>query len=434
MRGISRVIILILTSAFVLTGCTSDAKNIDDQVYAIMLGIDKGVENKIRLTVQFPTYKGGGGGQPGGGGGGGGGGEEKASGQVDGTIVTTIEAATIPDGMNLLNTSTSRHISLVHCKAIIISEELAYQGIKDYLADFARFRETRRIATIGVCKGKSEDYIMENKTLIGENISKSIELAFSQSQNSGLFPKTFFTNFYRNMISPYSQPYAIYVGLNNYKNLKKEANQQPPLKTEEKLYPGEVPKKGDVKQEMVGTAVFDGDKMIGALDSDETRYFMMVVNKFKHGVLAIEDKGSPGKAIPFDLRPGRKPNIKVRFDKSTPVIDINLNIEADIMAIQSGIKYEGLDKINELNKLLKDTIENGVKKTIEKTKKNMGTDIFGFGYYAADQFYTINDFEKYNWLSHFIDARVNVFVQANIRRTGLMAESMPVRYRSKTSE
>ncbi|AEY66489.1 Ger(x)C family spore germination protein [Clostridium sp. BNL1100] len=437
MRKVSKIIILAMIFVYILTGCTTDSKNIDDQVYAIMIGIDKGVDNKIRLTVQFPTYKGGGGGSASGAGGGGGGGgksEEKESGQVDGTIVTTVESSTVLEGINLLSTSTSRHISLVHCKGIIFSEQLAYEGINLYLSDFARFRETRRIATVGICRGKAEDYIMENKTLIGENISKSIELAFSQSENSGLFPMAFFTNVYRSTISPYSQPYALYVGLNNFKNLKKETEEEPPLKTDEQFYPGEVPKKGNLKQEMIGTAVFNGDKLTGTLNADETRYFMMIINEFKHGILTVEDKKNPGMAIPFDLRPGRKPDIKVRFDKSKPVIDLNLNIEADIVGIQSGMHYESIDKMNELNGLLKGSIEDGVSKTVEKVQKQMGTDIFGFGYYAASKFLTINDFEKYNWLSHFIDAKINVSVYTNIRRTGLMAESMPVRYSDKTAK
>lgn len=436
MLKVSKVIALILISVCILSGCTTDSKNIDEQVYAIMVGIDRGANNKIRLTLQFPTYKGGGsGGSSGSGGGGGEKSEEKESGKVDGTIVTTVECSTVLEGINLLSTSTSRHISLVHCKAIIFSEKIAHDGINLYLSDFARFRETRRIGMIGVCRGTAEEYIMKNKTLIGENISKSIELSFSQSRNAGLFPMTVFTNFYKNTISPYSQAYSLYMGINNFKNLEKEdKGQDSSLKTEEEYYPGDVPKKGNLQQDMIGTAVFNGDKLIGTLNADETRYFMMIINDFKHGILTVEDKKNPGMAIPFDLRPGRKPHIKVRFDKSTPIIDVKLNIEADIVGIQSGMHYESLDRIKELNGLLKGCIEEGAKKTIEKVQKKMGTDIFGFGYYAASKFLTIKDFEKYNWLSHFTDAKINLSVYTNIRRTGLMAESMPVKYRDKTAK
>lgn len=429
----SKVIVLLITFVYILTGCTTDSKNIDDQAYAIMVGIDKGVDNKIRLTVQFPTYKGGGNGSSLGGGGGNS--DEKEHGLVDGTVVASIECATVLEGINLLNTSTSRHISLVHCKAIIFSEQLAQDGINFYLSDFARFRETRRIANIGVCRGKAEEYIMENKTLIGDNIFKSIELSFSQSKNSGLFPMMGFTNFYKSTISPYSQAYSIYMGINNFKNLQNsDKEKNPPLKTHENYYPGDVPKKGNLKQEMIGTAIFNGDKLAGTLNAEETRYFLMVVNEFRHGILTIEDKRHPGMAIPFDLRPGRKPDIKVSFDKSTPIIDVNLNIEADIVGIQSGMHYESTDRIKELSDLLKDTIEGGVSKTIKRVQKQMGTDIFGFGYYAASKFITINDLEKYNWLSHFIDAKINVSVRTNIRRTGLVAETVPVRYRNRTAK
>lgn len=429
----SKVIVLLITFVYILTGCTTDSKNIDDQAYAIMVGIDKGVDNKIRLTVQFPTYKGGGNGSSLGGGGGNS--DEKEHGLVDGTVVASIECATVLEGINLLNTSTSRHISLVHCKAIIFSEQLAQDGINFYLSDFARFRETRRIANIGVCRGKAEEYIMENKTLIGDNIFKSIELSFSQSKNSGLFPMMGFTNFYKSTISPYSQAYSIYMGINNFKNLQNsDKEKNPPLKTHENYYPGDVPKKGNLKQEMIGTAIFNGDKLAGTLNAEETRYFLMVVNEFRHGILTIEDKRHPGMAIPFDLRPGRKPDIKVSFDKSTPIIDVNLNIEADIVGIQSGMHYESTDRIKELSDLLKDTIEVGASKTIKRVQKQMGTDIFGFGYYAASKFITINDLEKYNWLSHFIDAKINVSVRTNIRRTGLVAETVPVRYRNRTAK
>ncbi len=433
MFKVSKVIVLLITFVYILTGCTTDSKNIDDQAYAIMVGIDKGVDNKIRLTVQFPTYKGGGNGSSSGGGGGKS--EDKEAGLVEGTVVTSIECSTVLEGINLLNTSTSRHISLVHCKAIIFSEQLAQEGINFYISDFARFRETRRIANIGVCRGKAEEYIMENKTLIGENISKSIELSLSQTKNSGLFPMMGFANFYKSTISPYSQAYSIYMGINNFKNMQNANKEQdPPLKTHENYYPGDVPKKGNLKQEMIGTAVFNGDKLAGTLNAEETRYFLMVVNKFRHGILTVEDKRHQGMAIPFDLRPGRKPDIKVSFDKSTPVIDVNLNIEADIVGIQSGMHYESLDRIKELNDLLNETIEDGVRKTIKKVQKQMGTDIFGFGYYASSKFLTINDLEKYNWLSHFIDAKINVSVRTNIRRTGLVAETVPVRYRNRTAK
>lgn len=429
MRKISLLLIVISMVSIAVTGCTTDSREIDDQIYALTLGADKGVDNKIRLTVQFPTYKEGGGGgavgmKKGGGGGDGGGGE---SGQVDGTIVQTVEAPSILEAINWFNTSTSRRISLVHVKEIVFSEDFARQGIRNYIEPLARFREARRIMQISICRGSAEDYVKDNRTLIGTSISKAMELMSTQSDNTGFFPRTSFQEFYRNTLSPYGQAYTSYTGLNDFQHLRPLTEAASPLKLHSEYLPGDEPRKGDLKREFIGVAVFDGDKMVGSLNAYETRYFLMVNGKFKRGTFTFEDRNSPGSVIPFDLRPGRNPKIKVAFDNGVPVIDVKLNIEADIGAIQSRIPYEKIYRIGELNNMLEDTVRNGVKKVIEKTQREWGADIFGFGYYAAGHFFTITEFEKYNWLKHYKEAKVNVEVLANVRRTGIMSESSPVR-------
>lgn len=411
------------------SGCTSDSNEIDDQVYVLAIGTDRGVDNKLRLTVQYPTYKGGGGG---GGGtemsGGGSGGGDKESGEVSGTIVETVEASSILEGINLLNTSTTRRLSLVHIKMIVFSEDFARAGIGNYLEPLARFRETRRIAQVVVCRGSAEDFIKENKTLIGGSVSKALELMVTESANTGFFPHTPFHNFYKEILSSYEQAYAAYAGVNDFKKLKPLSNSdRAPLKTQFEVLPGEEPRKGDLKNEYFGTAIFDGAKMVGSLNSYETRYLLLVKGEYQKGIMTIEDSEKPGAAIPLDIRLGRKPKIKVTFENGTPLIDIKLNIEADIGAIQSRTPYEKLSKINDLNKQIENTIQDGVKKMIEKTQKEWGSDVMAFGRFAARNFFTIQEFEDYNWIEHYRDAKVTVEVEANVRRTGLMFSASPIK-------
>ena len=130
MKRLSLVICFILL-IFLLTSCTTDSKEIDDQVYTLVIGADKAINNKVRVTVQFPTYKSGGEGMSGTQkkGGGGGEGNKDETGEVSGTIVETVEAPTLLEAVDLLNTSTTRRISLVQTKEIIFSEDLAKEGI-----------------------------------------------------------------------------------------------------------------------------------------------------------------------------------------------------------------------------------------------------------------------------------------------------------------
>ena len=189
-----------------------------------------------------------------------------------------------------------------------------------------------------------------------------------------------------------------------------------------------MPRSGVAKREYVGTAVFRGDKMVGFLDSMQTRLFLMVAGKYNRGTMSFEDPNVAEESIVVDLRLGRRPKIKASFDQEDrPIVDVKINLEADIDAIQSRINYESTKMIDQLNNHIENEIKEGISKTIEKTQKELASDIFEFGNYFAGYFTDIDAWEKYNWLSHYPKAKVNVDVDVNIRRTGLMIYSAPVK-------
>lgn len=312
---------------------------------------------------------------------------------------------------------------------IIFSEDFAREGIAGFIQPIARYRESRRIMQMLVCKGTAEEFINQNTTLIGQGLSKALELRDRQSMDTGFFPRTPFHSFYRNMLSPYSQPYAVYAGLNDFSNLKSvPKNIESPLYTEKGYLPGTIPRSGDLKIELAGTAVFNGDKMIGTLNTYETRYFQMITGDFKRGIMTIEDKHAPGKAIILDLRPGRPPKVEAHLNGDKAVINYQQYVEADIVSIQSRYPYEDPKKVKELDKQLKEDIEMGIARLIKKTQEEFKTDIFGFGYKVARNFKTVPEFEKYNWLANYSKADINVDIITNVRRTGLMVRSAKIRY------
>jgi len=410
---------------FILTFCTAcnDAMEIDDSVYAIVIGIDKGTTNRVRMTIQYPTYKEGGSS----------GGQSMASGDkskenaLENSNVHTIESSSILEGINLFNTAITRAVSLTHTKMLVISEEFTREGIEKYVAPLARFRETRRTMQVVISQGDAEEFIRQNKTNIGPSISKAAELMVTQSDVTGYFPKVSFFNLYEAFVSPYSQGIAAYAGINKFTEIQdKKAQDKSPLAVDKGILPGELARSGVTKREFVGTAVFSGPKMVGTLDSLDTRYMLMVQSKFRKGIMTFKDKNQPEAVIPCDMRMGRKTKVSAKFEDGKPIIDVKINLEADVGAIQSRIEYEDFNKIGELNELLKECIETGVKKMIDKTQKEFKADIFGFGFEVAKKFSTIKKFEEYGWLGHYPDAQVNVIVEVNIRRTGLMIKSVPI--------
>lgn len=417
MRKVVSIILIILTlSSLLLTGC-KDSSEVDDNVYAVVIGLDKGINNKVMVTIQYPAYM-------------------QTKGEGKGTEIGisgsagnlhSVEGPSMLECINLMNMAISRRISLLHTKMLVISEDFAREGIGDFLSPLARFRGVRTTMFVVVTKGTAAAFMEENKTSIGPSLTKSIELMMAQSENTGFFPPENFHNFYRDILSTYGNSVAIYAGLNNGKNTQLEGGKRKSqLVIEKDIKPGEMPRIGTAKREFVGSALFNGDKMVGSLNPYETRYMMMIKGQFRQGIMTIEDKKSPGGGIVVSIRNGRPPKINTKFENGKPVVDVNLNIEADIGAIHSRINYESLNLIENLDKQLQEEIKDGVEKVIEKTKKEYKTDIFQFGKKFAGYFSTIPEWENYHWLFHYPETKVNVNVVVNVRRTGLMLNSSPI--------
>jgi len=420
MRKLTFLRIFLLTAFLILlTGCY-DSREVDDEIYVISIGLDKGTTNKVRLTIQYPTYMddtGGSGGQQGEMGG-----MESPKKQGKSNI-HTIECSTILEGIDMLGMAISRRVSLMHAKMVVFSEEFAREGIGSYLAPVTRYRETRTSMAVVVVRGTAEDFIKEVRTNIGGTISKAVEFMFLQARYNNYFPYVHFKDLYRNMVSSYQQPVAIYGGVNNFDNIPDQAVEEPPLVVKKGFLPGQLPRRGVAKREFTGVAVFSGDKMVGVLDSYETTYYLMLTGRFPTGAVTFEDPNAPGTAIVLDLRNGRKPRIKARIQDGKPIIDINVKLEGEIESIQSRINYEERGMLEALNQHIQQVLYDDMMKLIEKVQKEYKADIFGFGRYLAANFATIQEWEEYNWLSRFSEAQINLDLDVHIRRTGMMRKS-----------
>lgn len=398
-------IILLITS----TGC-GDSSETDDNIYAITVGIDKGSYNKVIITIQYPTYKSGG---PGGGVSQGGGGGD--------ANVHSIEAPGVLEGINLLNMAISRRVSLKHIKMLVISEKIAREGVAQYIAPFSRYREPRRAMAVVITNGNAVDFIKENKSNIGTSITKSIELMETQSHTTGFFPDTKFYEFYEGIFNNYGQGIATYAGVNNFNRLILNGTEQnSPVIINPDYSPGNLPRIGVAKREFVGTAVFNGDKMVGSLNPWETQYLLLITGKFDRGIFGVYDRlENESKIVSFELKLARKPKIKCKFENNKPVINIDLYLEGEIAGIQSRVNYADLNLIENLNSQIENYLEKDIRKTIEKTQKKYKSDVFAFGEEFAGYFPTIQQWEKYNWLKHYEEAKINLSVKVDIRRTGI---------------
>ncbi|HOJ12027.1 MAG TPA: hypothetical protein PK733_15755 [Clostridiales bacterium] len=189
--------ILLITS---LTSCT-DSTEVNDMTYVIVVGIDKGIINKWRLTVEFSTMKSNNGNSGGQTSDGKNGSSTGNASQNDYTTVT-VDAPSFFAGINIINTLVSRKLNFAHTKMIVISDEVAKDGLLgQFIAPIIRYRQMRRTSHVVISKGPAVEFVKACKLLIGKTLSTSIETIIEESQRSGFFPHVTLGRFYNNIKS-----------------------------------------------------------------------------------------------------------------------------------------------------------------------------------------------------------------------------------------
>jgi len=417
MRKTISITLIVVILVTMLTGCY-DSIEPDGIVYILAVGLDKGVKDKLRLTVEFHTMKGGSSSSMSSSSGGGG---------MGGNYPTiTVDAPSFYTGINMINSSLPRRLNFMHAKYLVISEEMAKAGVSTYIAPIIRYREIRRSMHVIVAKGSACKFLEENQSFIGSTLSKTMELQVKGPTDTGYFPHTTLNTFYDGIKSTYRQPIAILGGLNDSNSYQEDGEKASAFQSPEgQYYAGEIPRKGGSKAELYGTAVFDGDKMVGELTGDETRLLMMLMGDFKRGFFTIKDPKMPQYVVPLDVQTSRKTEIHVDIKNGKPYINAEIELEGNILAIQSMINYEDLSLKPLLEKAFEQQVKSEMDALIDKCKKEK-SDVFGFGTVACSKFLTIQDWEQYNWNKQFENAEVTVNVTFTIRRTGTLMKSSPV--------
>jgi spore germination protein KC len=413
------VLMLLFIVTATLTSCY-DANEVDDLTYVMALGIDRGVTDTMRLTLQFSSIQEKTGGASMGGGG-------SSSGGGSGYATVTMDVPCFFTGLNMINSTLPRKLNFEHTKFIVFSEEIARSGdMGEYLTPLVRYHQIRKICHVIVSKGTAMDFVNANKPYIGITLSKTMEIMSAEPDNTGLFPHATLDDLYDGIKSTYQQPVAILGAVNNFKNFKQEGSKDDNgFKNGGEYYAGQLPRRGGNDIELLGCAVFDGDKMVGELDGEENRLMMMADGKFKRGFFTLQDPKSPKYAVPLDVRQVKSPEINVKIKGDKPAIHLKLHLNAEILAIPSRIEYESPELKPVLEEAFKKEIKNEMDRLMVKCT-NLKADVFGFGCKAVEQFATVQEWEKFNWLKKFENATVVTEVEFKIIRTGTMLKSSPI--------
>ncbi|WP_123040633.1 Ger(x)C family spore germination protein [Cohnella candidum] len=341
-------------------------------------------QHKIRVTVQIalpgkiplgPGEGGGGGGKP-----------------SETLWVIGVTGHTIDDAMMNLQQQISSLLFFGHLRAIVVSEEVAREGITN-LNDFLRRNpEVRRMAWMMISQGKAEQVIRTHPPL--ERVPTMYLIStLDNAVRMGKFPQSFMGNFWSNS-SKLGQE-----GLLPYVKMMSEQN-----------------------MELAGLAAFRGDTMVGASEPLEIAAYMAIkhINPGGYrGVIQLQ-----GTTVTI-YATHRSSKIRVYLQDGEPRFSVKVSTEINVEEKTNELVSLSNDQIlNKLEELGAVSTEKLYLEFIHKTQR-WGSDIFGFGEYVRakkSNYWNKNVKTMEKWQMMYNTVPIDVDVDFKIRRVGMKAK------------
>ena len=416
------IIILSLFSAF--NDYSNSAQNIDDLSYTVAIGIDVGKTSKYRISLKLTTMESSAtesaisssesSSQTQSSSSGTGGSSVSSSSNY---MIHTMETDSLDSAINIANSYINKSINLSHCKILLVSEEIAKNGIESIVNSLINKVETRPDCSIIVSKIPKEEFSEDNIPKIEDLLSKYYDVASNLESGRGYSETVKLNEFYLALNDNFYQPFAtLGTTYNTTKNTSEEYSSSN-LDAQSKTLTSS-PEKSSV--EVIGLAVFKEDKLAGTLNSTQTLSHQLITNDLDFSTINIPSPFNEDETLDIYISSLKKPKIKVDIGNSSPFVEVNLYIAARILSFNNNeIKILTEDKLIIIENAIKAFLENSVYDYFNITSKEFNADVGGIGRFAAKNFLTITDWNNYNWLENYQNSTFKVNVNIAIKTGNL---------------
>ena len=164
----------------------------------------------------------------------------------------------------------------------------------------------------------------------------------------------------------------------------------------------------------VGIAVFKKDKYVGQLSEIDSICHLLITNNVDSFILSIPNEDYPDNLIDLNISPIRNCSIKVDTNSNTPSIFISVFCDAKILTIGKNYNYSNPDVLEDLSEQAQNFLKENIENYLNKTSKELDSDIAGFSKDALINFLTIDEWNNYDWISKYSNTDFTVNVNLNI--------------------
>ncbi|MBF8984067.1 Ger(x)C family spore germination protein [Lutibacter sp. B2] len=371
------VFIIFINSVFI-TGCWN-YREIEQMAIVSGLAIDK-KGDKYEITVEVIN-------------------PESGQGLKMNPNMYTAEGNTIFDAVRNMITTVGKKLYWSHAKVIVVSENVAKEGVLSVLDFITRDGETRSNIWLLVSKEKTAKEVLRGKSEVDESLAFHIEDMLNIEQSISKYHGVELWNFINDLSNEGIAPTL-------------------PIVRKFKTYEEIVPK-------VFGTAVFKKDKMVGSLTGQETKKMLMIKDQLKGGLIVVRNIGEEGINVSLEVL---KSKTKVKSEVIDHDIVMNIQVKMDveigeIAGDEDFISKKGREK---LKKEAEGFIKKDIEYVIKKVQREYQSDIFGFGSIIQREMPDLWKKIKQDWTEIFSNLETKVSVEVNIKGSALTSKPIKI--------
>ncbi|WP_199614803.1 Ger(x)C family spore germination protein [Paenibacillus alkalitolerans] len=296
-----------------------------------------------------------------------------------------------------------RQLFFAHLQLIVIGEPLAKQGVRDIFDFFERSHEIRLTTMVLVARGSEADSIVKVLTPLEKIPANNI--AGQMKMTSKLWSENIKVEMDQVIKALQSEGTPIISGV-------KIVGEPEVGNKSSNLRQTNVPARADI----TGIALFKNGKLKRWLNGDEGRGALWIRNKMKSTVVDLDCKDKKD-AIGIEVvRSQTKVNAKVQNRK--PVFHIHIREEGHVSEVRCPMDLSKVEEITKLEKQWALETKKEVMKAVKAAQREE-SDIFGFGEAVNRANPKAWKKMKKEWDKIFAESKVDVKVDAFIRRSGM---------------
>ncbi|MBP2033888.1 spore germination protein KC [Clostridium algifaecis] len=324
----------------------------------------------------------------------------RMSGNGSKAVTNIIESKgnTIFDAIRNMINITGKRLYWGHAKIFIISKDIAEEGITQALDLPYRDAEIREEMHVLISNKNTAKEILQNKPITSNLRCFEIDKIVENQKTLANAPIV-----------------RVYELINNI-----EENDVSPV------LPLCDIKTSDDKQtvELIGTAVFKSDKLVGSLNTEESKYFLFATNQIDKGLLVEKIlHGDQMAKVTLEVFES-KTKIKPIYKDGKLSINMNIRVDASIAEIDESKDFIQESGCKSLKQAAEESLKVSIGNTINKVQNKYDADIFGFAKHIKSDIPSAWSDVKDKWDDTFRNMHVNINVEIQLRNSGIDSKTI----------